>query len=149
MIPQKEIKTIKVCYIRSVAPRHLANYYNVQLHEITDILGLPRDVKLAERMHREKNFYDHGKGEKMEELKIEYYGSFLHEGDFEKYQSYCYKSHLNPMFWITKWNAKRIKKTDNVRDEVRRLWILMRFEDYQEAGWSKLNDQLVKNYKKF
>ena len=96
-----------------------------------------------ERLHRENNFFDHGKDDNALNIRMELYGTILHEGDFEKYQPYCYMNHWNPKFWITKWLSKRINSSNNDAEEIRRVWILMRFVEYQEAEWSKLNDMLT------
>jgi len=143
IIDKYEIKAIKACNLWSVAPRHLAEYYNVPLYIISDILGLPRDKKEMEKIHRENNFYNHGKGDKNLEFRINHYSLYLLEGDFEKYQQYCYMSHYNPLFWITKWRVHIIKKSDIPSKERRRLWLVMRFESYQEGKWAELEAQCV------
>lgn len=97
-------------------------------------------------MHREKNFYDHGYGIGVFEIP-EHYGKFLQEGDFEKYQPYCYMSRLNPLFWVTRFLVHRITKSTDDVSEARRLWILMRFEKYQEAKWAEYNRQQLKHYR--
>lgn len=140
MIPQEEINVIKVCWNRSVAPRALAHYYNVPLDEILDILELPHDLKKMERIHREKNFYDHGHDDALE-VRMQHYGLYLDDGDFEKYQKYCYMSHWNPEFWIMKFWVNRMKPSTLPSIERRRLWILMRFEKYQAEKWAEYEDR--------
>lgn len=141
MIDKSEHSVIKTCYKKSVHPKALAHYYKVPLHEITDILGLPRNKKEMEKMHRDKNFYDHGYKTDTLEIRIEHYGRFLDDGDFEKYQKYCYMSHWNPKFWLMKWWVNRMKESTLPSIERRRMWILMRFEDYQGKKWSEMEEK--------
>lgn len=140
MIPKEEISTIKECYRLSVHPKAIAHYYKTTLEEITDILGLPRDLKEMEKLHREKNFYDHGHGDAIP-VRMEHYSLYLDDGDFEKYQKYCYMSHWNPKFWIMKWWVNRMKESTLPTIERRRMWILMRFEDYQGEKWSEMEEK--------
>lgn len=143
-IDDNEKYIIKKMYNFSCSPKMLARYYDVSLFEMADILGLPHNEKQIERLHRENCFYNHGYGpEEMLKRNMEWYGTYLEDGDFEKWQKYCFMSHWNPLFWIGKFQANRIPYTTKPSSMVRRNWILQRFEKFQEEQWTEFRNKIL------
>ncbi len=70
------------------------------------------------------------------------YSEFLQEGDFERYQPFCYSPILNtPMFNLMKLFVDEldIYEPTLTRTEIRRMaWIKSRFEVYGSKTWYDL-----------
>lgn len=140
--PLDETDVVLTLYRKSLSPLHIAEYYGCELTIILNILNLHGKPKEVDKQHREKNFYDHGNGDKHVDFRIEWYGEILQEGDFEKYQKYCYMKRYDPRFIITKFIVFRWKKEKDLIKEERRLWIIHRFQKYQEKEWGITENEI-------
>ena len=88
-------------------------------------------IKYTPVEERVKLFYEVGIDNRMEQ-----YGAYLQEGDFEEWQPFCYIDKDSPEFKIAK---------------VRALWIMSRFEVYCSIEWKKLlveKNELLKSINK-
>ena len=122
----------------TISPQNIAKLIKIQVEDVCKILDY--DVETMDKKHREYCFYNHGQEEKMLELRIEGYGLYLDEGDFEKFQPVCYMDKHSKEFLKLKEEAKLISISDDAVKETRRLWILNRFTDYQSDEWVDLRN---------
>ena len=143
--PNDEPKVVKTLYHYSASPEQIAKFYRCDVETIIDILGLNNlNKKEIDRIHREKNFFEHGRSEEVTfNIRMEHYGLFLHEGDFEFYQPFCYMSHWNPFFWIFKLRVNLIRDSKDPVKQRRKNWLVMRFLKYQGEKWSRLEEQNI------
>ena len=79
---------------------------------------------------RIKLFYDAGINERME-----FYGLFLNDGDFEKYQKYCYMDKDTVEFRKAKYEVDKLKIEGTWQEQARVLWIKNRFTEYNGYWW--------------
>jgi len=107
----------------------------IPVEKVCDILGYPRDKAGRVAAHKDYNFYE---GDWME-----YYGFFLEEGDFEKWQPICYMDKTSDKFLNLRQEAYHISKSDDPRMEARRYWILQRFTTYQGKEWKDFRDKFT------
>lgn len=145
--------TIREGFRRSATIGWFAKHYHTTEDEIADILHLPKNKAAREKLHRDHNFYDHGFGEERSlERKLEFYSEFLEggsledggeDGDFERFQPCCYMDRNDPEFLRLKKIAETIPESDDPRSEVRRIWILKRFMEYQGPEWEKAEAHML------
>lgn len=138
-------EVIKRLWRQSTPPEKLARQWQCDVELIWDLIGAPKDKKARIAFQKDNCYFDHGMGdmENHQEIRMEFYGEFLDDGDFERYQPCCYMSWYNPYKIVMFARAKMIRKTTNPHREVRRLWILNRFTMFQSAAWKAIDDQEV------
>ena len=143
MTPQEKsiIQKVKLYQKMTISPRNIAKLIKIQVEDVCKILGY--DVETMDKKHREYCFYNHGQEDKMLELRMEGYGLYLDEGDFEKFQPVCYMDKHSKEFLKLKDEAKLISISDDPVKETRRLWILNRFSDYQSDEWVNLRTKYL------
>ena len=122
----------------TISPQNIAKLIKIQVEDVCKILDY--DVETMDKKHREYCFYNHGQENNMLELRMEGYGLYLDEGDFEKFQPICYMDKHSKEFLKLKEEAKLISISDDAVKETRRLWILNRFTDYQSDEWVDLRN---------
>jgi hypothetical protein len=132
------IQKVKSYQKITVPPQNIAKSLKISIEDVCKILGY--DVKTMDEEHREYCFYDHGVGDDVLELRMETYGLYLEEGDFEKFQPVCYMDRHSEEFLKLKDIANSIPININHVKETRRLWILNRFTVYRSKEWIKLRD---------
>lgn len=123
----------------TISPQNIAKLIKTPIENVCKILGY--DIETMDKNHRDYCFYNHGKSAEMFELRLEEYGLYLDEGDFEKFQPACYMDKNSTEFLKLKENAKLIPISDEPVKETRRLWILNRFTYYQSEEWIELRDK--------
>ena len=119
---------------------NIAQNMKIPVEVVCEIVGYPKDEEGRVAAQKNYNFYEFGIDHKME-----YYGLFLQEGDFEKYQPVCYMDHSSTEFLNLQQEASHIPKTNDYRKEARRYWILMRFEHYQDTEWGVCRNKFLDN----
>ena len=122
----------------TISPQNIAKLIKIQVEDVCKILDY--DIETMDKKHREYCFYNHGQENNMLELRMEGYGLYLDEGDFEKFQPVCYMDKHSKEFLKLKEEAKLISISDDAVKETRRLWILNRFTDYQSDEWVDLRN---------
>ena len=122
----------------TISPQNIAKLIKIQVEDVCKILDY--DVETMDKKHREYCFYNHGQENNMLELRMEGYGLYLDEGDFEKFQPVCYMDKHSKEFLKLKEEAKLISISEDSIKETRRLWILNRFTDYQSDEWVDLRN---------
>ena len=137
------IQKVKSYQKITVPPQNIARLLKIPIEDVCKILGY--DVKTMDEEHREYCFYDHGVGDDVLELRMETYGLYLEEGDFEKFQPVCYMDRHSEEFLKLKDIANSIPININHVKETRRLWILNRFTVYRSKEWIKLRDAYSEN----
>lgn len=148
VIDDFEKQVIIQAFRRSARIIDLAEAYQVPEEVIAEILGLPLDKKEQWEIFRDTCFYDHGFGDSQLDRRMEFYGEFLEDGDFEKWQPCCYMSHLNPIWQLKKFEANAIAESDDPKIEIRRLWILNRFTKYKSPEWDVLLEKIKQTLEK-
>jgi hypothetical protein len=138
IIDDSEKELIKEIFRRSAWIGDIARIYQVYEDVIADIIGLPKNKKERWKIFQDTCFYDHGHGDKTLEIRMNDYGIFLEDGDFEKFMPCCRMSHWNPLFWIRKFQAKMIPKSNDPIKKLRRNWILNKFPKFKGKEWTKL-----------
>ena len=123
----------------TISPQNIAKLIKIQVEDVCKILDY--DIETMDKKHREYCFYNHGQEDKMLELRMEGYGLYLDEGDFEKFQPVCYMDKHSKEFLKLKEETKLISISDDSVKETRRLWILNRFSDYQSNEWVDLRNK--------
>ena len=123
----------------TISPRDIAKILKIQAEDVCKIIGF--DVETMDEQHREYCFNNHGIEDKIFELRMEAYGLFLNEGDFEKFQPVCYIDKHSQEYLKLHDQVKLIQISDDPIKETRRLWILNRFTNYQSEEWKKLRDK--------
>lgn len=146
-IDEFEKEVIRITWRKSANPKAIARVYGVNIETILDILGLPHQG--WEDIHRDTAFYDHGNGDNELNIRMNFYGEFLQDGDFEKYQPACYMDQKSEEFQELLIDAQAIPQSDDPVSEARRFWILSRFTEYQGAEWTELRDKQVDLFNKF
>lgn len=139
--PLSEPRTVQVIFEKSAHPEHIAEYYECDIKIIYEILGLAGKSKNEiNRIHQEKNFYNHGYGDHLD-FRIERYGQFLKEGDFERFMPYCFMSEYDPRKIIMRIIVNRMKDSDDPVKQRRKNWIVMKFMTYQSDKWGILETE--------
>ncbi len=133
------IQKVKSYQKMTIAPKNIAKILKIQVEDVCKIIGF--DIETMDEQHREYCFNNHGIKDKAIELRMEGYGVYLNEGDFEKFQPMCYLDKHSPEFLKLHEQVKLIQISDDPVKEARRLWILNRFTNYQSDEWKKLRDQ--------
>jgi len=113
----------------------IADSLDMKVETICDVLGYPHDLKGRVAAHKDYNFYEGDRAE--------YYGFFLEEGDFEKWQPVCYMDKSSDEFLKLQAEAIAIPQTYIPILEARRYWILLRFPEYQKNEFKVLRDKFV------
>ena len=78
--------------------------------------------------------------------RMERYGLFLEEGDFEEFQQFCYMKRSRPEYQL----LKRVASAYYNKDTPRHIWIRSRFVTYLSSEWKEMMirlDQLLLTYK--
>jgi hypothetical protein len=127
----------------TVPPLNIAKLLKISIEDVCKILGYA--VETMDEEHREYCFNDHGLGSYTLEIRMETYGLYLEEGDFEKFQPVCYMDRHSEEFLKLKYIANSIPISNNPVHETRRVWILNRFTDYRSEEWIKLRDAYTEN----
>jgi len=115
----------------------------IPIEDVCKILGY--DVKTMDEEHRDYCFYDHGSSSSTFEIRLETYGLYLEDGDFEKFQPACYMDRHSEEFLKLKDIANSIPISNDPAHETRRVWALNRFTDYRSKEWIKLRDAYSEN----
>jgi len=141
IILQEESITQKVKSYQkmSIPPKDIAKILKIPVEDVCKIMGF--DIETMDEQYREYCFNNHGMKDKVFELRLEGYGLYLNEGDFEKFQPVCYFDKHSQKFLKLYEQVKLIQISDDPVKETRRLWILNRFTNYQSDEWKKLRDQ--------
>jgi len=141
IILQEESITQKVKSYQkmSIPPKDIAKILKIPVEDVCKIMGF--DIETMDEQYREYCFNNHGMKDKVFELRMEGYGLYLNEGDFEKFQPVCYLDKHSQKFLKLHEQVKLIQILDDPVKETRRLWILNRFTNYQSDEWKKLRDQ--------
>jgi hypothetical protein len=137
------IQKVKSYQKITVPPQNIAKSLKISIEDVCKILGY--DVKTMDKEHRDYCFYDHGSSSSTFEIRLETYGLYLEEGDFEKFQPACYMDRHSEEFLKLKNIANSIPISNDPVHETRRVWLLNRFTDYRSKEWIKLRDAYTKN----
>ena len=137
------IQKVKSYQKITVPPLNIAKLLKISIEDVCKILGYA--VETMDEEHREYCFNDHGLGSYTLEIRMETYGLYLEEGDFEKFQPVCYMDRHSEEFLKLKYIANSIPISNNPVHETRRVWILNRFTDYRSEEWIKLRDAYTEN----
>jgi hypothetical protein len=137
------IQKVKSYQKITVPPQNIAKSLKISIEDVCKILGYA--VETMDEEHREYCFNDHGLGSYTLEIRMETYGLYLEEGDFEKFQPVCYMDRHSEEFLKLKYIANSIPISNNPVHETRRVWILNRFTDYRSEEWIKLRDAYTEN----
>lgn len=134
---------IKEAWNRSAPIEWLANYYKLTSDEIAKLVGLPKNKRARDKLHRDNCFYSHGYAVNLLDLRAEWMGislegDFEKDGDFEKFQPACYMEKNDPKYLALKKEAESIPETIDPISELRRLWILARFVEFQMEDWERI-----------
>lgn len=137
---KKQDQEIKFLQQMSFSADVIAKSMKIPVETVCDVLDYPHDREGRMKAHQDYNYYNHGTGgiDRLEE-----YGLFLQEGDFEKWQPVCYMDKDSDEFLKLREEANQIPKSDNTEEEVRRLWILLRFPVYVGKEWGIIADRLL------
>jgi len=144
-IPESTIKTVKKYQKLTMPPQLIAKSLKLSIEQVCDILGYPTDQKSMLNHHKDFCFYDHGVGNHID-YRLESYGFFLEDGDFETWQPVCYMDKSSTQFFYLKKKAEEILPSNNPIKETRRLWINLRFCAYQSSEYRSLLEQFLMNF---
>jgi hypothetical protein len=103
----------------TVPPLNIAKLLKISIEDVCKILGYA--VETMDEEHREYCFNDHGLGSYTLEIRMETYGLYLEEGDFEKFQPVCYMDRHSEEFLKLKYIANSIPISNNPVHETRRM----------------------------
>ena len=137
------IQKVKSYQKITVPPQNIARLLKIPIEDVCKILGY--DVKTMDEEHRDYCFYDHGSSSSTFEIRLETYGLYLEDGDFEKFQPACYMDRHSEEFLKLKDIANSIPISNDPAHETRRVWALNRFTDYRSKEWIKLRDAYSEN----
>ena len=137
------IQKVKSYQKITVPPQNIARLLKIPIEDVCKILGY--DVKTMDEEHRDYCFYDHGSSSSTFEIRLETYGLYLEDGDFEKFQPACYMDRHSEEFLKLKNIANSIPISNDPVHETRRVWLLNRFTDYRSKEWIKLRDAYSEN----
>ena len=137
---KKQDQEIKFLQQMSFSADVIARSMKIPVETVCDVLGYPHDSEGRMNAHQDYNYYYHGMNCGNE--KLETYILYLGEGDFEKWQPVCYMDKNSDEFLKLREEANQIPKSDNIEEEVRRLWILQRFPVYVGKEWGIISDTL-------
>ena len=137
------IQKVKSYQKITVPPQNIAKSLKISIEDVCKILGY--DVKTMDEEHRDYCFYDHGSSSSTFEIRLETYGLYLEDGDFEKFQPACYMDRHSEEFLKLKNIANSIPISNDPAHETRRVWALNRFTDYRSKEWIKLRDAYSEN----
>lgn len=137
------IQKVKLYQKITVPPQNIAKLLKISVEDVCKILDY--NIEIMDEEHREYCFNNHGLGDDVLEFRMETYGLYLEEGDFEKFQPVCYMDKHSEKFLKLKDIANSIPISNDPVNETRRLWILNRFTDYRSEEWIKLRDMHHEN----
>ena len=139
------LKSVKKYQKLTMPPQLIAKSLKLSLEQVCEILGYPSDEKSIMNYHKDFCFYDHGVGNHID-YRLDSYGFFLEENDFETWQPVCYMDKSSNDFFNLKKRSEEIPSSNNPVIETRRLWIKLRFCVYQSSEYRSLLELFLINF---
>jgi len=95
----------------------------------------PNDIIQGVKMIEEERMSGWNADQDDGETRLQEYGLYLKDNDFEKYQPFCYINHDSLEYMLGLREAEA--------ELTRALWISQRFTTYYDIAWHQLNEKIL------